>query len=152
MTEIEFNNYLEKCKTELDKKQNQLSKEFKIGTFGNWKYDQETEKLYFINKGNIVLECEVIIISSWIESKNDWLWAWANKSLDINIIKKSEKLKELGIRTEYLVLNSEHLEADKDTTVDLASMAIEQLNALGLYVGPAGNSKIFFAIMAIKRR
>ena len=151
MNENELNEYMKLCSKELNQKQNDIVKNYALGSYENWKYDQDTEKLTFLNQGKVILICDVIIIASWLEEKEDWLWGWANNSLSEDLRKKSERLKKLSTITGIEDFSEKHMQADKDLAEEIAAMSIKVLNAKGLYVAPAGKSQIFFAIISIRK-
>ena len=81
----EYNALLRECMSEVEGKNQILSKEYGLGSFERWDIDQEVGELGFSNQGDPKLVCEVVILGSYSNVSETWLWGWANESLLENL-------------------------------------------------------------------
>jgi len=149
MTDEQFDQYLDYCYDKLEKKQEELFKNYNIGSFEEYWYDQETGILQFKTGGNVKLEFNVIFIGSWSSNSNTWMWSWGNESMTEDVKNNSIVLKELKEKTGFGIFTNPFFECDEEMAHELTSFAVEHLNAKGMYISPDGRSQLFMAIMSL---
>lgn len=147
MTDEEMQLFVDNCYAELEIKQKQLQEDYKLGSYQDYWYNQETQTLQFKNNGVVELEFNVVFIGTWAKYKNDWLWAWANNSMIDTVKEKSKQIKKLSIITGNDVFNATNIEANETTAWEIAAMAVHVLDAKGMYRSPGERSDLFLAIM-----
>ena len=150
MTDNEFDNFVDNCYQELKTKQSLLFSEYNLGKYDEYWYDQTTESIQFKTAGNVELEFIILPIGSWSSKSNTWAWAWANKSITDELKSQSIKIKDLANYTGYGIFEKEAFEADEFMAHELTSMAVHHLGALGMYIVPSNNLKLFLALVRLK--
>lgn len=73
MTDEAFDEYLDYCYENLEKKQAELFQEYGIGNFDEYWYSQEDSVLHFKIDNQVKLTFRVIFIGSWSENSNSWM-------------------------------------------------------------------------------
>jgi hypothetical protein len=147
MTDNEFDVFLEDCYQELQDKQASLGKDYGIGSYGEYWLDQTTESIQFKDDGTVKLEFAIVPVGSWSSNGNSWQWAWANKSFTDSLKSQAEIIKGLASYTGFDIFEMGAFEADENMAHELTAMAVHYLDALGMYIVPSGNLKIFFALI-----
>lgn len=147
MTDNQFDEYLDYCYENLEMKQEVLRKEYGIGDFQDYWYDQESSKIQFKSDGKVMLEFSIVFIGSWSNKSNTWMWAWANNSMINGIKEQSSVLKELTYITGFDTFTREYFDCDEAMAHELTAFSVEHLKAKGMYISPDGMSKVFMALM-----
>jgi len=147
MNKKEYKAFLDSCYVELQKKQERLFSEFGLGHYDDFWFDQLTETIQFKKDGEIGLEFKFVLVGSWSSNSNSWMWAWANTSVAEEVREKSAAIKELAAITGSSVFEEEAFGAEEITAHELTAMAVHHLGALGMYIAPSGNKKVFMALM-----
>lgn len=151
MNDDQFQNYIDTCFEELEKKQQYLIDNFGFGSFDKYEHDFDKEELYFINGDKVVVVAKIVPIGSFNSDNNTWMWAWANEAFPENLQLKSAQLKQLEEITSFEMFGNEMAEIDEDMTWEIAGMALNLLNFKGVYRGPANNTQYFYAMKSVKR-
>lgn len=150
MTDEQFDEYVDQCYEELELKQGQLFEKYYLGNYESYWFDQESASLQFKNAEKVELEFEVIPIGSWSSASKSWMWSWANQSLNEKLKAQTTKLKDLANFTGFDTFESATFDADEMMAHEITAMAVHHLEALGLYILPSKNLKIFLALIQLK--
>jgi hypothetical protein len=81
--DIKFNQYIDYCYEELERKQTQFFESFNIGSYRDYHKNQDEETLVLFNNDEDKVTFNVIYIGSWSHLNNNWMWGWNNESLNI---------------------------------------------------------------------
>lgn len=148
MNEAQFDSFIAQCVSELAHKQTKAIEKYNIGSYDSYWFDQDTRRLQFKDKdGKVMQDFPVIVIGSYAHNKGNWMWAWANKSINDNLKKDSEKIKSLVGLTGFNIFNEAMLEADNKVADEMVAMAVHALNALFMYRIPGEKNHLFLAIV-----
>lgn len=147
MTDEQFDEFVDTCYEEFEIKQNKVHEEYKIGSIGEYWFDQVSKVLQFRNNNIVELEFDIVCIGSWAHKKETWMWSWANASMTDECRKDSELLKGLKVRTGYDIFEMEGLKCNELLAYELVAMSIKQLNAIGMYRIPGETSHLFVALI-----
>lgn len=150
MTDEQFNEFVDRCYEELEKKQEKLFNIYNMGAYDSYWFDQTTRTLKFKNNDEILLEFKIICVGTWAYKKNTWMWGWANESFTNEIRKDAEVLKKLKELTGYGVFEKQGFVCDESMAYETVSMAVSYLNALGMYKIPGQKSHLFVALIERK--
>ncbi len=150
MTDKEFDEFVDRCYEELEDKQEKLFNTYNIGLYDSYWFDQTSSTLQFKNNDEVLLEFKVICVGTWAQESNTWMWSWANESFTIEIRKDGEVLKGLKEFTGYGVFEKQGFECDESMAYEVVAMAVNYLNALGMYKIPGGKSDLFVALIESK--
>lgn len=152
MTEAQFEEFLARCVSDAQDKNDALDAEYGLHSFARWDDNDDRELLIFSNPGEPeVLEAKRTKIGSYSLRTRTWLWSWANESLTDAAREKASKLKRLAERTGMRVFSDPHIPCDEYLAWELTAAAVDELGALGCYREPAGHLWIFVTIDAIAR-
>ncbi|MFZ5986352.1 MAG: DUF6882 domain-containing protein [Bacillota bacterium] len=150
MTDEQFDEFLDKCYGELEEKQEKMFSEYYIGVYEEYWFDQLTRTLQFKNNNKVEIEFYIVCIGTWAHQKNTWMWGWANNSFTEEIRREAERLKGLREITGYELFQNEGFDCDETMAYELTAIAINHLNAMGMYKIPGERSHLFVALMEKK--
>lgn len=150
MTDEQFDVFLDKCYRELEEKQERMFSEFNIGVYEEYWFDQLTRTLQFINHNKVEVEFYILCIGTWAHQKNTWMWGWANNSFTEEIRQEAERLKGLRKITDYELFEKEGFDCDETMAYELTAIALNHLNAMGMYKIPGERSHLFVSLMEKK--
>jgi hypothetical protein len=133
MTDEEMDGFVATCQERLKGKQEVLAKEFGLGTWAAWGYDQATNVLTFKDEAGVVkVEAVTTFLGSFSPGGGSWMWGWANTALLPAVRERAEALKGLAEATGMEAFRTQgKLEADEEMAWELAAMGVEQLGARG---------------------
>ena len=153
MNDEEFEAFVSDATEELGRKQDFLLKQYSLGTWNRWAFDQTTETLQFFDDADkLVIEADVVEIGTYAAKSNSWKWAWGNESVLPTLREKAEPLKELEAITGLKVFGVESAFGIEDEAMawELAAISVKHLGALGCYRAPSTDGPtVFLAITDI---
>jgi NDP-sugar pyrophosphorylase family protein len=147
MNEQEFTKLVEKSFFELEGKQKAFEDIYRISSYPEYSWDQEEQILQF-NKDDKELIFKVVFLGSWSKTNTEWLWSWANTTLLDSVRKSSSVVKRMSETTGLDIFITERFPADESTAWELASLAVQNLDAIAAYRHPGSDSHLFLAIMS----
>ncbi len=154
MDDHQFSAFLARAVQELEKKQELLQTEFRLGSFARWWFDQKTATLQFFDENDrLGLEAEFVDIGSFSVQAGTWRWAWANSSVLPVLRQRSSELKELSSLTGMDIFIEEGAFAvPEEMAWELAAISVMHLDAVGCYRAPAskGVLNMFLALTKIR--
>ena len=148
----EYNDLLRECMSEVEEKNQALAKEYGLGSFEQWDINQEVGELVFSSRGVPKLLCEVVILGSYSNVSETWLWGWANQSLLENLTKDTFKVKEYGQKLGVSDLIDSKTVVTETEAWALGSYACRILDGKGLYKGPTGNGFILMMLTSLSKQ
>ena len=146
----EYNRFLLECVAEVEQKNAALAEQYGFGRFERWDLDQETGELVFSDGGVPKLICKVVVLGSFSDSSQTWMWGWANASLLDHLTDATKKVKAYGEEKNICDLVTAKTEATEGEAWALAACACRILEGLGLYRGPTGNGCVIMMITDIE--
>lgn len=146
MNDEEFQEYIDACFDELEKKQQYLVDTFGFGSFDKFKYDFDKEELYLLKNEEVLVKARIVPIGSFNTENGTWMWGWANEAFSESLRSKSSKLKELEAITGFEMFGNDMAEIDEDMAWEIAGMSLHLLGFEGIYRGPANNTHYFYAM------
>lgn len=139
MTDEEFAAFLDACRAEGDAKQ-ALFRE-RCGDRFQWCYD--------LAQGWLEIDSTrfpITLIGSYGHEYHTWLWAWANDEFTDQAREKSRSLQQLHTVTGFAVFADEGMNATEDDVLDLLSLSVHQLGAIGYYRILDGQRDFYLAV------
>jgi hypothetical protein len=146
-----YNQLLRDCMAEVDQKNTELAEEYGFGSFERWDIDQEIGSLIFSDNEEVKLTCKIVMLGSFSESSQSWMWGWANPSLLDHLTIETEKVKQHGETNSIPDLTTPKTEATESEAWALSSYACRILGGRGLYKGPTGNGCVIMMITELNR-
>ncbi|MCB1955316.1 MAG: hypothetical protein KDG55_06545 [Rhodocyclaceae bacterium] len=145
-----FQRYLDSCIESLNSKQQALFETYQIGTFEAFDIDVDAEELHLLDDGEVALSARMVPIGSYDPESGSWMWGWANEAFPDALREKSARLKGLEAVTGFELFGAEMLQIDEDMAWEIAAMALDRLEAQGVYCGPASDTLYFYALTDIR--
>lgn len=149
MNDEEFQQYIDSCFDELERKQQNLIDEFGFGSFDRFQHDFEKEEIYFLKNDEVKVKAKIVPIGSFNTKNCSWMWGWANEAFPAKLREKAAKLKELETLTGFEMFGNEMADIEPDMAWEIAGMSLNLLNFDGVYRGPANNTEYFYALEQI---
>ena len=122
-----------------------VDKQYGIGKYERWDFDQDTGQIVFSDKGVKKLIADAQIIGSWA-SNLTWLWAWDNRSIDAALKKDALKVREFGKQKKFWRLTTAEFMSELHEGWTLIAIAGHITKAKTAFRGPRfylnGNSII----------
>jgi hypothetical protein len=150
MNACEFDQFLEECYEELQRKQFYLIAEFGIANCDKFEIDWQQGILKLKQNSVIKFIAQVTPIGSYSKKHSTWIWAWEHPSVSERLKYKSERIKELGRLTGIEMFKTQIFQTQEETAWEIAAMACHHLKAIGCYRAPAGMLWNFIALDDIK--
>lgn len=155
MNDEEFDRFASEAGDELGRKQDALTKSFRVGKWDDFAYDALSGRLEFKEKSGVVkVESDTLPLGSFSTKSGTWQWAWANKSTPPDARAASAKLKELAELTGMEVFRADTIEVDDGMAWELVAMCVKFLGAKGCYSMTAdskGTLRVFVAITEVRK-
>lgn len=150
MNDEEFQEYIDNCFDELERKQQYLIDTFGFGSFDNFEYDFDKEELYLLKNEEVLVKARIVPIGSFNTENGSWMWGWANEAFPVKLRNKSSRLKELETITGFEMFGNEMAEIDEDMAWEIAAMSLNLLGFEGVYRGPGKNTHYFYAMEQVE--
>ena len=133
----------------LSKRQKSLIKEYKIGEYERFDWDQENGTLVFSNNDKPVVIAKVQFVGSLSNQTKTWLWSWANGVFLENVKNRMDLVKEYGEEHRYKELTKAKWYANEAEGWDMTSITAYLLKAKGAYRTSAENGYTYMVITDI---
>lgn len=147
MTDEQFDEFVDNCYNELEAKQNKMWKDYKLGLYDEYWFNQIKKTLQFKLDNAVKIEFKIICIGTWAHKGETWMWSWANNSMTDEYRKDSEELKTLIGKTGFDIFHLEGFNCDEVMAYELVAVSINYLNAIRMYRIPGETSHLYVAIM-----
>jgi hypothetical protein len=134
----------------LYEQQDICKRQYNIGEYENWFYDQRTGELSFSNNGVIKLVIGYEEVGSVSEITNTFLWAWENPHLEEKIKSEITKVKEFGLKRDFEKLITPKWEVDQYDGWEMTAISSFLLKTKGAYRVPSIKNELF-SFMIFKR-
>lgn len=150
-----FYAYIDSCVAQLEAKQAALLARYNMGRQARWWFDPASSALALYNdpKIKIDLRAQVVVLGSFAPEESTWLWGFANKTLTPAQQAASQAVQALAGRFGVEDFNqAEAFETDPGMAWELAAMACEELNLLGVYrtSGSLNQHQWFLGLLSIE--
>ena len=140
MTEREFYELVKTSHAYLAERQNRLKSEFKIASYENFDWNQETGLLVFSDdKRRPQVTANFEFVGTLAKDPSTWRWAWANDSLVPQMKHAVQEVRRFGEAHDLPPLVQEQWEADEGDAWDMTALAVNLLQAQGAYRAPGAN-------------
>ena len=147
MTEAKFEEFLARCVSDAQHKNDALDAEYGLHSFVRWDDDRDRELLVFSNPGKPdVLEAKRTEIGSYSLRTQTWLWAWANEDFSPAAREASRRLQALHALTGFRVFVDPGIGASSADAQDFAALAVHQLEAIGFFRSPSDGPTLYLVV------
>lgn len=134
MTDDEFESYVRTCRKKLGVKNGVLTRKFGVGKHPRWDFDYTTGILEFgPAKGKPTHRFRAFGLGTF--SEKGFKWTWASQEVPAHARAPSERLKALEAKVGIPSFNAPTFLGDEWIIQAFLAVAIEELGALGCYIG-----------------
>jgi hypothetical protein len=140
---ISYNDLLDKSYDYLTEQQDICRDKYKLSTYQNWFYDQETGELTFSDNGIKKLIIKYEDVGSVSLKSNTWLWSWANETTEDIVKSQIGLVKEFGEKRQFEKLTSKQWTAEEVDGWEMTSISAYLLKAKGAYRVKTNNDSLF---------
>ncbi|MFG0315684.1 MAG: DUF6882 domain-containing protein, partial [Planctomycetota bacterium JB042] len=114
-----------------------------LGEARRWDFDQADGILRFTFDDGKVVEAAAQIVGSHVPTRRNWLWAWANDSIEAPLAEHARLVRAFGEEHGIREFCRANVECSEKAAWRLTAVALRLAGAQGAYRGPAGTSNIF---------
>jgi uncharacterized protein DUF6882 len=148
--ESSFDHYVHEACEQLQERQDQLAKDYKLGKWERYDWDQEREELIFSQGGVPKVIAKVQFVGSYSKVSNTWLWAWANDTVLPGMKMDVARVRQLGTKMGWERLTNPQWPATERDGWDMTGVALRVLDAKGAYRSPDEHGLTFMVITSIR--
>ncbi|HAZ48091.1 MAG TPA: hypothetical protein DCZ55_27440 [Cyanobacteria bacterium UBA11371] len=146
MNSIEFDQFIDRCYDDLEKKQFYLKAEFGIGNCDKFEIDWLSGILKLKENSTVKLIAKITPIGSYSPNNSTWMWAWEYPYIPDSLKQKTQQLKELGKLTGMKIFATKIFQTEAETVWEIAAMACYHLKSMGCYRAALGGIWVFATI------
>ena len=151
MTEAEFDEFEHESFEYLKAQQDILMTEYRMGTYEQWHYDQDTGEFVFSDNGVPKLFADFQVVGSISTISNTWLWSWANPSILEHVKNEIYRVREFGEEHDIRELTEAKWPADEIDGWSMTNVSAKLLGAKGAYRCPDENGPLFVIFTEVWR-
>lgn len=145
MTPEQLQAFVDRCASALRDKQEAFLAAENLASFRAFDLNRGKALLRFREGSLPDREYPVILLGTWLANRNSWLWAWAEDSLPAGTRRRAKGVQRLLDLTGLELWRQERLDCDEAMSWDLAAVAVEALEARGVYRIPGPGAHTFVA-------
>lgn len=132
-------------------RQEELRREFALGSWARWDWDQDTGRLLFSDDGGTPrVVCDVQFVGSVSEESGTWLWSWANPYLDAPLTRDVREVRLLGEARGIAQLTTPKWPAGEVDGWEMTSITAYVLQAKGVYRTPKPSGFTFMVMTSVR--
>lgn len=135
----------------LHQQQEKCIKEFGLGQTDRFDLSQYTGEITFSRQGKPQVIAKFQIVGDVSNKSKTWLWAWANSSLNPDLVTDSVKVAEYGDKQKLEALTTETWPATEADGWAMTAVAAKLLHAKGAYRAPSRQGPLFVIIKSLRR-
>ena len=144
-----FAQYVDQSVKELQQRQAELTRDFKLGQWERFDWYQERQELVFSQQGVPKVIAKVQIVGSYSKLSKTWRWAWANDTVLPALKQDVQQVKQLGATKGWSQLTQPQWSSTEDDGWYMTAVTLRVTNAKGAYRSPDKNSVVFMVIKDI---
>ena len=148
--ESSYEHYVHDACAQLKERQDQLNKDYKLGEWERYDWDQDRQELVFSQRGEPKVIAKVQFVGSYSKLSNTWRWAWANDTVLPGMKAAVAQVKQLGAEKHWSKLTEPQWPATEQDGWDMTGVALRVLDAKGAYRSPDENGLTFMVITSIR--
>ena len=144
---MDFDTLSEKSYEYLEQMQANAQKQFDIGSYERFDWDQEKMQLVWSDDGVAKVVADIQFVGSISTKSDTWLWSWANPSVQASLSSDMGKVQVYGNGHGFKKLTEEKWAADEVDGWEMTAISAYLLKAQGAYrsTGQNGFTYMVFA-------
>lgn len=136
MTEEEYEKFADESRMYLRSKIEWTKKEFLLGEYERYDWDQDRGELVFSDGGVPKVIAKIQFVGSYSEKSGTWLWSWDNSSVLDHIKQDMLEVRKYGEKHNISKLSDSYWKADEVDAWEMTAIAANILQAKGAYRSP----------------
>lgn len=146
-----WRSFVQNCTEALQVKQERLEREYSLGRYKRWDWDQRRAELVFSNDGVPAVVATTELVGSVSMQSGTWLWSWANSSTLESVRSRIEAVYDVGESKDFPYLTVPQWPAETVDGWEMAAVAAHVLDADGVYRAPNGHGFAFLALSQVRK-
>jgi hypothetical protein len=134
----EFSQLIERSRGHLEALTSAHMGAWRFGEEENWDMNQDEGILRFHFKNGTLAEAAAQAIGSYNVAQRSWMWAWANKSIDMPLKQDSIRVRGLGEAKGIPLLTTPTWETDMEWVHNMGALATMHCDRQGAYFPTMG--------------
>jgi len=151
MTEDEYSAFVQKSHEYLQEQQNVCDMDWCIGSFAQWKVNQEAAELVFSNSDGPSLVCPMQIAGTYSRDSRTWMWSWDNPAVRDHLREAATIARRFGQEHAIAELTAPRWEADEADAWAMTAVTANLVQAKGAYRGSDRHGVTFMLMMDVRR-
>ena len=131
-------------------RQDELRREFSLGTWPRYDCDQGTAQLTFSADGKVRVVADIQFVGTVSTVTNTWLWAWANPHLEPAVARDVDEVRRYGERHDIAQLTTPKWTANETDGWEMTSITAYLLRAQGVYRAPREGGYTYMVMTRIR--
>jgi len=134
----------------LKSQQQRLEKEFRLGHWERWFYDQKSGTITFSSAGEAGVIADMQVVGSTSNSSGTWLWSWDNPSILPDVKNKILEVRAYGAEHGFERLTDPKWLGDEYDGWEMTAVTAFILKADGGYRAPGDNGALFLVMENVR--
>ena len=131
-------------------RQDELRRDFRLGEWPRWDWDQDTGQLLFSEDGRPRLVCDLQFTGSISTVTGTWLWSWANAQFDPRWTRDVRDVRLVGESRGIPQLTESKWAADENDGWEMTSISAFVLRARGVYRTPSETGFTYMVLTSVR--
>jgi hypothetical protein len=131
-------------------RQDELRRDFRLGTWQRYDWDQGTGQLTFSADGIVRVVADIQFVGTVSTVSSTWLWAWANPRLEPAVARDVAEVRRYGEEHDIAQLTTPKWAADENDGWEMTSISAYLLRARGLYRAPREGGFTYMVLTGIR--
>ena len=145
-----YDEYVDDACEELQRRQDQLIRDYRLGEWERYDWYQERQELVFSQGGEPKVVAKIQFVGSYSTRSNTFRWAWANDTMLPEMKSAVLQVKQLGIEKRWHKLTEPQWPATEQDGWNMTGVAARVLDAKGAYRSPDETGLTFMVITSIR--
>mgnify|MGYP003387161660 CR=1 FL=1 len=134
----------------LKQRQDALEADYHLSDWPRWDWNQETGQLVFSRDGEPGLVADIQFVGDLSIKSNEWLWAWANPTIDDKLKVASRRVRLHGRKHSFSKLIRDRWPGTEVDGWEMTAVAAYLLKAKGAYRTPDESGLTYLLITDIR--
>src|SRR5262245_41641342 len=135
----------------LKTQRDRLEKEFGLGHWERYDYDQEAGIITFSSGGKVGVIADMQVVGSTSKSSGTWLWSWDNPSILPSVKDQVLQVRAYGEEQAFEKLTDPKWPGDEHDGWEMTAITAFILRAEGGYRSPSDNGALFLVMQNVRR-
>lgn len=135
----------------LQDQQDRLRRDFDLGEWERYEYDQVEGLMKFSSKGVVGVVADLQVVGSTAKEPGTWLWAWDNPSIEPRVATLSREVRAFGQSKGFKRLVEPEWKGDECDGWEMTAIAAFISQSDGAYRSPDEQGALFLVLTNPRR-